>query len=108
MNHRSRRRPSHDFQSYGETNRFVALTLGEELNHKLGKSTVLTQNFYFYPEPAGHRPVPWTFNLGTVTKISKWLGWQNQFGDILCHQPADRRKKNDLVFTTGLNFAFAH
>ena len=46
--------------------------------------------------------------MGTVTKISKWLGWQNQFGDIYVTNPPTGAKKNDVVFTTGLNFAFTH
>lgn len=96
------------FVSYGKTNRFVALTLGEELDHKLGKSTVLTENSYFYPNLQQTGEYRWTFNVGTVTKISKWLGWQNQFGDIYVTNPPTGAKKNDVVFTTGLNFAFAH
>jgi hypothetical protein len=28
-----------------------------------------------------------TFNFGTVTKINKWLGWQNAFGDIYVTNP---------------------
>ena len=96
------------YQSYGVTNRFAALTLGEELNQKLGKSTVLTQNFYFYPDLQQTGQYRGTFNLGTVTKISKWLGWQNQFGDIYVSNPPTGSKKNDVLFTTGLNFSFAH
>ena len=96
------------YQSYGKTNRFVALTLGEELNHKLGKSTVLTENFYFFPNLQDTSQYRTTFNLGAVTKISKWLGWQNQFGDIYVTNPPTGAKNNDLVFTTGLNFSFAH
>jgi len=96
------------FQSYGVTNKFAALTLGEELNHKLGKSTVITQNFYFYPDLKDTSQYRGTFNFGTVTKISKWLGWQNQFGDIYVSNPPTGAKKNDVILTTGLNFSFAH
>ena len=96
------------YTSYGVTNRFVALTLGEELNQKLGKSTVLTQNFDFYPDLQQTGQYRGTFNLGTVTKISKWFGWQNQFGDIYVSNPPIGSKKNDLIFTTGLNVSFTH
>jgi carbohydrate-selective porin OprB len=47
-----------------------------------------------------------TFTLGTVTKISKWLGWQNAFGDIYVTNPPVGKKKNDVLLTTGLNFSF--
>ena len=95
------------FTSYGKTNRFVALTLGEELNHKLGKSTVITQNFYFFPDlqQSEYRA---TFNFGTVTKISKIFGWQNQFSDIYVTNPPTGSKRNDVLFTTGLNISFTH
>ena len=96
------------FQSYGVTNKFVALTLGEELNHKLGKSTVVTQNVYFYPDLQDTSNYRAAFNLGTVTKISKWLGWQNQFGDIYVSNPPIGAKKNDVILTTGLSFSFTH
>lgn len=96
------------YQSYGQTNKFAALTLGEELTYQLGKSTVVTQNLYFYPDLQDTSQYRGAFNFGTVTKISKWLGWQNQFGDIYVSNPPTGAKKNDLVLTTGLNFSFAH
>ena len=100
--------PTGVYQSYGVTNRFAALTLGEELSQKLGKSTVATQNFYFYPDLQQTGQYRGIFNFGTVTKISKWLGWQNQFGDIYVSNPPIGAKKNDVLFTTGLNLSFAH
>ena len=96
------------FVSYGKTNRFAALTLGEELMHKLGKSTVVTQNLGFFPNLQQTGEYRMTFNLGTATKISKWLGWQNQFGDIYVSNPPTRSKKNDVILTTGLNVNFTH
>jgi putative salt-induced outer membrane protein YdiY len=97
--------PSHDF---------AALTLGEELMHKLGASTVLTEKLYFFPDVSQTGSYRGAFNFGTITKISKWLGWQNAFGDIyVSNPPADpttllRPKQNDLQLTTGLNFTFTH
>jgi putative salt-induced outer membrane protein len=96
------------FTSYGKTNRFVALTLGEELNQKLGKSTVLSQNVDFYPDLQQTGEYRFTFNFGTVTKINKWFGWQNQFGDIYVSNPPLGTKKNDVIFTTGLNISFTN
>ncbi len=87
---------------------YGALTLGEELTHKLGKSTVLTQKLYFYPNLSETGEYRGTFDLGWVTKISKWLGWQNQFGDIYVSNPPAGARQNDIVMTTGLNFAFTH
>jgi len=96
------------FTSFGVTHRFLALTLGEELMHKVGKSTVVTEKLYFFPDLSNTGEYRGTFDLGTVTKISKWLGWQNQFGDIYVSNPPEGAKKNDLILTTGLNFSFTH
>lgn len=96
------------FESYGKTNKFAALTLGEELNQKLGKSTVITQNVGFFPNLQQTGEYRLTFNIGSVTKLNKWLGWQNQFGDIYISNPPTGSKSNDVIFTTGLNISFTH
>jgi len=98
----------------GLSRNFAALTVGEELMHKLGASTVLTEKAYFFPDLSQTGNYRGAFNFGTITKISKWLGWQNAFGDIyVTNPPADpttglRPKQNDLQLTTGLNFSFTH
>lgn len=96
------------FESYGKTNKFAALTLGEELNQKLGKGTVVTQSAYIYPNLQQTGEYRFTFNIGSVTKLNKWLGWQNQFGDIYVSNPPTSAKNNDVLFTTGLNVSFTH
>jgi putative salt-induced outer membrane protein len=96
------------YVSYGVTNRYVALTLTEALTQKLGKSTVVTQNVSFYPNLQQTGQYRFTFNLGTVTKINKWFGWQNQFSDIYVSNPPIGAKTNDVLFTTGLNVTFTH
>lgn len=87
---------------------FAAATLGDSLMHKLGKSTVITQDAYFFPNFNDAGEYRATFDLGTVTKINRWLGWQNAFGDVYVTNPPTGKKRNDVVFTTGLNIAFAH
>lgn len=95
------------YVSYGYTNRFAALTLGENYMHKT-KSTVINEALNFYPDLSDTGEYRMEFNLGTVTKINKWLGWQNQFSDIYVSNPPPATKKNDLIFTTGLNISFSH
>jgi putative salt-induced outer membrane protein YdiY len=98
------------------TNSFLALTLGEELTQKVGTSTVVTQKLYFFPDLSSGLVGQYhaTFNLGTVTKISKWLAWQNAFSDIYVTNPPAQPagtlplKTNDIILTTGLNFSFTH
>jgi putative salt-induced outer membrane protein YdiY len=87
---------------------FAAATIGEELTHKIGVGTLITQQLYFYPDLTDAGEYRGTFNFGTVTKISKWLGWQNSFGDIYVTNPPAGKKQNDIIFTTGLNVSFTH
>jgi putative salt-induced outer membrane protein len=96
-------------ESYSTLQRnLIALTLGEELMHKLGKSTVLNQNLYFFPDLNSLGNYRGTFNFASVTKISKWFGWQNSFADVYVTNPPVGKKQNDVILTTGLNVAFGH
>lgn len=87
---------------------FASLQIGDEFMTKVRKNTVITQNFYFFPDLSNTGEYRATFNIGTVTKINKWFGWQNSFGDIYVTNPPVGKKNNDLFFTTGLNLAFTH
>lgn len=104
------------------SNSLAGLTLGDDFIHKVGKGTVITQSFFFYPSltsiriPLNTSP-PTTenvreyrgvFNFGTVTRLNKWLGWQNSFGDIYVSNPPNGAKKNDLQIATGINLSFTH
>jgi putative salt-induced outer membrane protein YdiY len=88
------------------TRNFAAASFGEEFMHKLHASTVITQKMYVFPDLSDLGEYRGTFNFGTVTKISKWLGWQNAFGDIYVTNPPAGKKQNDILLTTGLNFSF--
>jgi putative salt-induced outer membrane protein YdiY/small nuclear ribonucleoprotein (snRNP)-like protein len=91
-------------ESYtGLTRNFAALTIGEELMHKLGKSTVLNESLAFYPNLNDLGEYRGTFAFGTITKMNKWLGWQNSFSDIYVTNPPLGKKQNDIILTTGLS-----
>lgn len=94
--------------SFKVVHNYGALTLGEELMHKVGKTTVLNEKLYFYPNLTETGEYRGTFDLGLVTKISKWLGWQNAFSDIYVTNPPPGARQNDVVLTTGLNVSFTH
>jgi putative salt-induced outer membrane protein len=94
--------------SFKDIHNFGALTLGEELMHKLSKSTVLTEKLYFYPDLTQTGEYRGTFDLALATKISKWLGWQSDFNDTYVTNPPPGARQNDLILTTGLNISFTH
>ncbi len=106
--HESYSVPFNPSVSNDKTRSLAGLTLGDEFMHKLSKSTVITQNLYFYPDLTNTGEYRGTFTFGVVTKINKWLGWQNSFGDVYVSAPPVGKKKNDILLSTGLNFSFAH
>lgn len=94
-------------ESYTTLHRnLIALTLGEELMHKLGKSTVLNQKLYFFPDINSLGDYRGTFDFASVTKISKRFGWQNSFTDVYVTNPPLGKRQNDVILTTGLNVSF--
>ena len=88
------------------TRNFAALSIGEDFMHKIGKGTVLNQHLGFFPDLSHSGEYRGTFDLGTVTKLNKWLGWQNSIADIYVTNPPAGKRQNDLVITTGLNVTF--
>ena len=92
----------------GRSDSLAGLTLGDAFTHKIGKSTDIMQSFFFYPDLSDTSQYRATFNFGTVTKLNKWLGWQNSFADIYVSNPPLGTKKNDLLLSTGINISFTH
>jgi hypothetical protein len=100
--------PAPSTQTYKIIHNLASLQIGDEFMHKIGKSTVITQNLYFFPNLTMTGEYRANFGFGTVTKINSWLGWQNTFGDIFVTNPPSGKRQNDLFFTTGLNISFTH
>ena len=90
------------------TNTFAGLTLGDELNHKIGKSSLFTQRFYYYPNLNNGGGYRTALDANFSTQLNKWLGWQTGFSDRYTSNPAPTNLKNDVLFTTGLNLTFTH
>jgi putative salt-induced outer membrane protein YdiY len=86
----------------------AGITAGETLMHKFGKTTVLTQDFTFYPDLSALSQYRFSLDAGVVTKISKWLGWQTSLSDrYVTDPPVPGTKSNDFILSTGLNIAFS-
>jgi len=109
--------------TYNHSDSSAALTVGDNFTHKLGKNSVFTQSFLLYPSfsqtnvafpgstPDDVRILRGAFNLGLVTKLHKWLGWQLTLGDVFDNHPLASTppiERNDITFATGLNISFAH
>jgi putative salt-induced outer membrane protein len=103
-------------ESYGAGNgspavsrNLAGITTGESGMHKFGKSTTATEVFYFYPDLTNTGQYRFSFDAVSVTQISKWFGWQIGLSDrYVSDPPIAGTKANDIIFTTGVNFSFAH
>src|ERR1700678_2347209 len=101
-------------ESYGAGKTLVlrnlaGITLGESGMHKFGKSTTATEVFYFYPDLSNTSQYRFSFDAASVTQISKWFGWQIGLSDrYVTDPPILGTKSNDIIFTTGVTFSFAH
>src|ERR1700684_3055538 len=63
------------------------ITAGEIFMHKFGASTVVTQDFYFYPDLNDISQYRFSVDAGSVTKINKGLGGQLSFSDRFVTDP---------------------
>ncbi|MFZ0520921.1 MAG: DUF481 domain-containing protein [Candidatus Acidiferrales bacterium] len=87
----------------------AGVTLGENFMHKFGKSTTVTEVFYFYPDLSNTGEYRFSLDAASVTKINAWLGWQTSLSDrYVTNPPIFGTKSNDVIFSTGLNVSFAH
>jgi putative salt-induced outer membrane protein len=85
------------------------ITTGENFMHKFGKSTTVTEVFYFYPDLSDTSQYRFSLDAASVTKINSWLGWQMAISDrYVTNPPIVGTKSNDVIFSTGLNVSFAH
>jgi hypothetical protein len=81
--------------------------VGQEFTHKLTKIASLAQKFIIYPNLTRRGDYRMSFDASAVTTLRKWLGWQFSVSDRLLSNPLPGRKKNDLLFTSGIRLTFA-
>lgn len=87
----------------------AGITVGQDFLHKIGKASVFTEKFYFYPDLSNTGQYRFALDASLVSKINNWFGWQFTVSDrYVSNPPIAGTVPNDLVFSTGINFAFSH
>jgi putative salt-induced outer membrane protein len=81
--------------------------LGDELSWKLNDRLSLKQKMSVFPNMSEAGELRVNFDLTTVTALWKWFGWQFTVSDRFLSNPVAGRRKNDVLFTTGLRLTFA-
>jgi len=88
---------------------FAGLTIGDDFNQKLGKASLFTERFNYYPNLNNGGGYHTALDLSFSTKLNTWLGWQMGFTDrYTSYISVPGNVKNDTLFTTGLALTFKH
>jgi hypothetical protein len=80
---------------------------GDDYNLKLNGAASLVQSMRFFDAFSDTGAYRMNFDVGTSTKIGKWLTWNVSLSDRYLSHPAFGRKTNDFLYTTGLGITFA-
>ena len=80
---------------------------GDDWTYALSGVTSFRQSFRMFNNLSDRGAYRINFDIGTVTTIHKWLGWQVTASDRYLSNPVPGRRKNDLLLSTGLRISFA-
>lgn len=80
---------------------------GDDLVVKVSNRASLTQSYRMFNNLKDSGFYRQNFDLGLSTQLTKWLTWNAAFSDRYLNRPAPGRKKNDVLYTTGLGFTFS-
>ena len=89
------------------TRKSAELYWGNEYSLKLNAATSLVQSFRMFNDLSHSGDYRMNFDIGASTKLSKWLTWNVSLSDRYLNNPAQGRKANDLLYTTGIGITFA-
>lgn len=79
---------------------------GDDFHLKVGKSSTITQSYRMFNNISNTGQYRVNFDLGTDTKINKWLSWQMTGSDRYITNPPPGKKTNDLLISAGVRISF--
>lgn len=80
---------------------------GDDWVLKLNNRASLTQSYRMFNNLKDSGAYRQNFDFGLSTKLTSWLTWNAAFSDRFLNRPSPGRKKNDVLYTTGLGFTFS-
>jgi hypothetical protein len=80
---------------------------GDDSIYRLSVATSLVQSFRMFDNLSDTGQYRMNFDLGANTRLLKWLTWNLAFSDRYLSDPVPGRKKNDILYTTGVGISFA-
>jgi len=82
----------------------IEANFGQTLSYKLNARSSLKEQFFVFPNLSNGGEYRINFDTILLTDISRRIGWQLTFSDRYLSNPPFGLKKNDLLFTTGINY----
>jgi putative salt-induced outer membrane protein YdiY len=80
--------------------------LGQSLDHKFSGAFSIKERLEFYPNVSDLGQYRIVFDTTAVTKMTKSFSWEVDASDRYITNPVNGLKGNDLLFTTGVRYAF--
>jgi putative salt-induced outer membrane protein YdiY len=96
-----------EFFSNGTDRTSAEGLVGEELLYTLSERTTFHEKLSFYPNFSRGGEYRMNFDASLNSALWRWFSWQFTVSDRLLSDPVPGRKKNDVLFTTGLRLTFA-
>lgn len=96
-----------EFFSTGLNRTSAEMLLGEAFTRKFTSTTSLEQTFVYFANLSDTGAYRMNFDTSAVTALKKWFSWQVTISDRFLSNPVPGRKKNDILFSTGVRVTFA-
>ena len=81
---------------------------GDDFSYKLSAATNVVQTFRMFNNISNPGEYRTNFDFAANTKFRKWLLWNLSISDRYLSDPVAGRKKNDILYTTGIGVTFGH
>jgi putative salt-induced outer membrane protein len=96
-----------EFFSTGLNRTSAEILLGEDLSHKFARATSIEQKLIYFANVSDAGAFRVNFDTTAVTAVRRWFSWQFTVSDRYLSNPVPGRKKNDVLFSTGVRLNFA-
>jgi len=80
--------------------------VGDAFAYKLTGITSINQDLTYFANLTDTGQYRVNFDLGGVTTLKKWLGWQVTASDHFLSNPVFGRQRNDLILSSGFRVSF--
>jgi putative salt-induced outer membrane protein YdiY len=80
--------------------------LGYDVSHQLTSLTSLSESLMVFPNLSAPGQYRVNFDSSIVTRLNSWLAWHVTASSRYNNNPADGKKKHDLLMTTGIRFVY--